>query len=160
MNYKYTYILDNNNCSKTVEARWLKRKGFTSQTIKLWNYLCKGGLRDLSDEKVRSSINIGKAGYERYKQQLVMAGLLEVHRVNASTIVYLVGLDAIHRNHKVNWKRELQRINRITLEYLGYETDLELPEETTTDEVHADYDISNLLKLVQVPEPIGDVKVL
>jgi hypothetical protein len=79
-----------------------------------------------------------------------MCGLLEVHRLNASTIVYLVGTKAIEENAKVNQRREDDRMIRLTLESIGMQ---KYVYEDVTEEVHISYDFDTAK--VEIPSAIN-----
>ena len=142
-----TYTLKNNGIKVASDKKWLKRHGYSKNTIKVYGELAKP-LDNLSDAAVASRLKISKYAYQEAKRELVFCGLLEVHRINASHIIYLVGAKAIQENATKNQKREDARMVRLTLEYLGIKNELV---EDITEEVHVgDYTPKDIPK----PSPI------
>lgn len=122
--YRYKYYLNKKGFNIKSETQWIKRnyKGKkVLQLISILKYLNKGYIEDLSDEKVALSININLRTYKEIKSLLIMIGLLKVVRLNASTVLYLLGVHAIEKHDNKFSARENNRITKLTLESLGIE---------------------------------------
>jgi hypothetical protein len=143
------YILKNNGINVASEKKWLTRKGYSKIVVKVFGELAKP-LDNISDSAIASRLRVSKRTYQEAKRELVMCGLLEVHRLNASTIVYLVGTKAIEENAKVNQRREDDRMIRLTLESIGMQ---KYVYEDVTEEVHVSYDFDTTK--VELPSPIN-----
>jgi len=144
--YEVNYHLDNNGVNIKSEKQWLRRHNYSKLVIKVFGELCKD-LQDLSDAAIASRLKISRSSYQECKRQLVMCGLIEVHRLNASSILYLVGTKAITENNKQNQKREDDRIIRLTLESIG-----RVPEvlEDISEEVHTETTVD-----IKKPKPLN-----
>jgi hypothetical protein len=122
--YKYTYKVITKGFNFATESKWLNRnyKGHP----RLGHYkailksLSKGSLKDLSDHSVALSINIPVRTYKLCKSELVLMGLVDTVRLNASTILILVGTTAIANNDKTY---ESTRVTRLALESIGLSVD-------------------------------------
>lgn len=141
------YKLINNDIVVASEKKWLKRHGYSKLVIKTFGELAKP-LDNISDAAMASRLRVSKRNYQEAKRELVMCGLLEVHRVNASTIIYLVGTKAIEENALYNQKREDDRLVRLTLESIGMQAEVY---EDVTEEVHTELGVEGIEK----PAPIN-----
>jgi len=147
---KIKYIIKNNDINVASEKKWLTRHGYSKIAVKVFGQLAKT-TNDISDAAVSSKLRLGIETYREAKRELVMAGLLEVHRINASTVLYLIGTKAIAHNAKHNQKREDDRLIRLTLEHLGLSQPVY---ENTIEEVHTTWQNDTKIPL---PKPIGDI---
>ena len=145
--YEMKYTVKSKGVNVKSEKQWLKRHGYGKSTIKVFGEFCKPQ-ENLSDSAMASVVKISKRAYQEAKRELVMCGLLEVHRLNASTIVYLVGTKAIEENARVNQKREDDRMIRLTLESIGMQKEVY---EDIAEEVHININMPD----VDVPNPIN-----
>jgi len=122
--YKYTYKVIATGFNFNTESKWLNRNykghprlGHYKAILKA---LTKGAVKDLSDSSVALSINIPVRTYKLCKSELVLMGLVDTVRLNASTILTLVGTNAIEKNDTANGTT---RTVRLALESLGLSAD-------------------------------------
>jgi len=138
------------------EKRWLVRNGYSKNSIKVLGALCKP-LFDVSDVIMASKVKMAIRTYQEAKRELVLCGLLSIHKVNANQLVYLIGTKAIVEYEEDHKEREAKRTARLMAESLGYQ---EIVAENTTDEVHVNYDNTYFTGQIDVPESIPMVDVL
>ena len=119
------YIIKNQGIKVKVEKQWLKRNGYSKDTIKVFGSLAKD-IEDPTDEFMFTMLKMNRTRYENAKKALVYCGLLEVHRINGNVIVYLVGSEEIVKFARLNEKKELDRLNRLTLDSLGLSGSVEV----------------------------------
>lgn len=86
------YIIHNSNIKVDTDKKWLKRNGYSKDTIKLYGTLVKAKPGDnLSNAYLATSLRMSKTRLEEAKNALVFCGLLEGYRKNATTMVYILG---------------------------------------------------------------------
>jgi len=131
--------------------RWLTRHQYSKLAIKALGYIAR--LKDLSDEAVATSMKVSLRSYQDAKRELVFAGILEVYRLNATTMVYVIGDKAITNYSKAIKDKDSKRTIRKALESIGLYEEMEVEDTTTVDLV--DYtDIAKLKQAIPTPTPI------
>jgi len=141
------YIIHNDNINVRVEKQWLTRNSYSKDTIKVFGALAKD-IEDPSDIVMSTSLKMNPRRYQEAKRALVFCGLLEVHKINSTTLVYLVGGNSIVKFNSRNADKEFSRVNRLALESMGLTTPVD---EESVVEVHDDFTLPNITK----PQPIN-----
>lgn len=148
MNYivKYSNLI-------TSDRKWLKRHNYPPEVTKVLNYLVKA--KDVDDANASKSLSMNLTSYKEAKRLLVYSGLLEVHKINSTTMVLVLGDKEITSYNK-QFKTILDtRLYSKSLASLGLE---ELKEE---DEIVIDTstytDIKTLTDKLPTPKPV-DIK--
>ena len=142
-----------------TDKKWLKRHGYHSIAIKLYGLLAKAPT-DLSDANLAKLCYTSLRTLQEAKRQLVYSGLLEIHKINSNTIVFVLGDKAIKAYAKRIADKEYQRVLRKTLEQMHYP---DIPTPIEEDEVTAVYtteQIDNLYNHIAKPQPISTEEVL
>lgn len=98
MIYRYKYKRNTIQFNLESEVKWLKRNHYKPNTIKVLRLLATSKENDLSDETLAKKLRISISTYKRSKAELVWAGIAEVHKLNASYILILLGSNAINYN--------------------------------------------------------------
>ena len=153
MNYQLKHSIKNLDTDK----KWLKRNGYNKLAIKLYGLLHKSP-RDLSDTALTATLKTYLKAYKEAKRQLVYSGLLEIHKINAGTIVMVLGDIAITSYSKTIVKKEHSRLARKTWEYLELSEPIE--EDDTTNILYDSIALENLKKTIPQPAPIPPISVL
>lgn len=145
------YIIRNKGINVKSSKQWLTRNNYSKDAVKVLGALAKTDIVDPSDIAVATSLKMSSTRYKDAKRSLVFCGLLEVHKINSYTLVYLVGEKAIVEFHKMNEGREMRRVHRLALDSIGLTEELE--DEPIDTEIHCeiDYDYST----VEKPTPIN-----
>ena len=131
--------------------KWLTRHKYSKLAIKALGYIAR--LNDLSDEAVATKMKISLRTYREAKRELVFAGILEVYRLNANTMIYVIGDKAITNYSKAIKNKDSKRTVRKSLESIGMYEEVEIEDNTTID--LTDYtDIAQLKEIIPTPEPI------
>ena len=91
--------------------------------------------------------------YKEAKRELVFAGFLEVHKTNASTLVYLIGDKAIEKSIRGIKDKESNRIVRKALESIGVYDELPEEDESITD-LYTAADLHRLRLKIPLPAPL------
>ena len=146
-NTSMKYIIHNENINVRVEKQWLTRNNYSKDSIKVFGALAKD-LDNPSDIIMSTSLKMSPRRYQEAKRALVFCGLLEVHKINSTTLVYLVGGNSIVKFNSRNADKELSRVNRLALESM--ELTIPVSEELVT-EVHENFTTPNVNK----PQPIN-----
>ena len=141
------YIVHNDNINLRVEKQWLTRNSYAKDAVKALGALAKPGVNP-TDEIIAPTIKMSKRRYQEAKRELVFCGLLEVHKINSVTLVYLVGPKAIIQFNARNADRELTRVHRLTLESMHLVDPID---ETTNTEVHESIELPD----IAIPKPIN-----
>ena len=141
------YIVHNKDINLRVEKQWLTRNSYSKDAVKALGALSKIDVNPL-DEVIASTIKMSKRRYQEAKRELVFCGLLEVHKINSTTLVYLVGPMAIGKFNVRNADKELSRVNRLALESMCLS---EPVDEEVAVEVHEDFVMPDIDK----PQPIN-----
>jgi len=135
-----------------TDKKWLKRHHYYTTAIKLYGVLAKSP-PDLSDTAMAYLCTMGLTTYQEAKRQLVHSGLLEVHKINSTTIVFVLGDKAIRYYARRIASKEHQRVLRKALESINYP---DAPVSIEEDEVTLDYSETDLVALAQtIPKPIA-----
>jgi len=74
---------------------------------------------NLSDVHMAKVCDMSINTYQKWKSELVAVGLLQVRQLHAMAYVYLLGEDAIEADDIKHEEKDYERINKLTLEYLG-----------------------------------------
>jgi len=142
------YIIHNKDINLRVEKQWLTRNSYSKDAVKVLGKLSKD-ITDPSDVVMSTSLKMSARRYQEAKRELVFCGLLEIHKINSTTLVYLVGPIAIVKFHERNELKESIRVNRLALESIHLIDDVE---ESVTTEVHEDF---NTTLPIEKPHPIN-----
>jgi len=149
------YIKDSKGINVATAKKWLNRNNYSKLAVKVLGRLVKADSSDLSDDTLASSLKISTRSYQEAKRELVYAGFLEVHRLNATTLIYLIGDAAIERSRLKTTTRDNARYTRKALESLGVLPELE---EDLLTEVYTEEDMEVLYSKVPQPEPITPIE--
>ncbi len=147
------YQLIQDNIVVATDKKWLNRHGYHSMAIKLYGVIAKAP-EDLSDTNLAKLCTTSLTTLKEAKRQLVYSGLLEVHKINSTTIVIILGDKAIRKYTKRIEAKEYQRILRKTLEQMEYPNIPEPIEEDETTSIYTDEDLNYLTKKISKPLPI------
>lgn len=149
-----TYQLLQKDIVVATDKKWLKRHDYHSMAIKLYGELSKGH-KDLSDSNLANLCSTSLTTLKEAKRQLVYSGLLEVHKINSTTIIMVLGDKAIRAYaHKIASK-EHQRVLRKTIEQMELPNSPDpVEEEDNYTAIYTEEDMANLAHLVQKPKPI------
>lgn len=112
--YEYSYKLVKSYVNIRKERRQLTTHGYT-----LLKYINKGVIEDFSDKYLAVSTNIALRSLQRAKQELVLKGLLDVIKLNASTYCVLLGEEAVCTHYKVYEDKETKKIYKKALASIG-----------------------------------------
>jgi len=144
-----------------TDKKWLKRHEYHSMAIKLYGVLAKQQEPlDLSDETMTNTCVTSKVTYQEAKRQLVYSGLLEIHKINSTTIVFVLGDKAIRSYARRILAKEDQRLTRKTIESLELPGSTEPLEEDDTMSVYTNEDLQALYDKVQRPKPLDLLDIL
>jgi len=145
------YIIKRKGVVVETDKRWLVRHSYSKLAVKAYGYLCKAS--DVSDTTLASLCKVSPTAYKDAKRELVYAGLLEVHKVNADTLVYLIGDKAIESSIRGLKDKESNRLVRKSLESIGmYEDTIEEDESVTA--LYTSEDMANLTSRIPLPKPL------
>lgn len=122
MIYRYKYKRNTIQFNLESEVRWLKRNHYKPNTIKVLRLLATSKENDLSDETLAKKLKISLSTYKRAKAELMMAGIAEVHKLNASYILILLGSNAINYNNVTYEKKYHLKMMNYVLTYLRLST--------------------------------------
>lgn len=145
------YIIKRKGIVVETDKRWLVRHNYSKLAVKAYGYLCKAS--DVSDATLATLCKVSPRAYQDAKRELVYAGLLEVHKVNADTLVYLIGDKAIESSIRGLKDKESNRLVRKSLESIGLYEELVEEDEVITD-LYSAQDIANLKERIPTPKPI------
>lgn len=145
------FIVKKSNIVVATDKRWLTRHGYSKLAIKAYGYLLRAS--DVSDEAIADKCKVSLRSYQEAKRELVYSGLLEIHKLNADTLLYLIGDKAIEQGIKGLRDKEYSRLIRKSLESLELCRE-EVEEDTTTTALYTAEDLEKLKAKIPLPSPI------